>query len=198
MKRGMLIEIDHLPQRSYARAFEMLEDADYPPLGTHGGTNKGRVYALGGVSASWLGRCRDPERKGAMLDGLRGKLAQIEAAGAYPGEGFGFDLNGFSSYPKGRFSERARCAAPQEDPITYPFKSLAGDVTFSEPHVGTRVIDFNTEGLAHIGLLPELLEDTRRDAESDDDLMPLFRSAEAYVRAWERAEARGKELSAAP
>jgi hypothetical protein len=48
--------------------------------------------------------------------------------------------------------------------------------------------------LVHIGLLPELLEDARRDAVSEDDLEPLFRSAEGYIRMWEKAEARSEAL----
>ena len=68
--------------------------------------------------------------------------------GAYMGLGFGFDLNGFASYPRPRFGERANCSAPQIDEgVTYPFKSFAGDITFEPPVVGTRSLDFNTEGL---------------------------------------------------
>ena len=82
----------------------------------------------------------------------------------------------------------------QEDPITYPFTSVAGDVTFTEPSVGNRVLDFNTEGMSHIGLLPELIEDARRDAIDEADLEPLFRSAEGYIRMWEKSEERGAAL----
>jgi len=31
---------------------------------------------------------------------------------------------------------------------------------------------------------------------TDEELEPLFRSAEAYLRTWERAEARGRAISA--
>ena len=48
--------------------------------------------------------------------------------------------------------------------------------------------------MIHIGLLPELLEDARRDAASEADLEPLFRSAEAWIRMWELAEARSETL----
>jgi hypothetical protein len=48
--------------------------------------------------------------------------------------------------------------------------------------------------MIHIGLLPELIEDARRDGVTDADLEPLFRSAEAFVRMWEHAQARGKAL----
>lgn len=193
MARGMLIEIDHLPRRSYQRAFELLEENDYPAVGTHGSNFDGRLYSLGGVSKTGLGRCRNPSRPGAMLDRLRERVELIQANGGYPAEGFGFDLNGFAGAPGPRFGDGA-CPEPQEDPVAYPFASYAGDVTFTEPRIGNRVLDFNTEGLVHIGLLPELLEDARGDAESDEDLEPLFRSAEGYIRMWERAEVRASAL----
>ena len=82
----------------------------------------------------------------------------------------------------------------RDSPVTYPFTSYAGDVTFTEPSVGNRVLDFNTEGMVHVGLIPELIEDTRRTGATDADLEPLFRSAEGYLRMWERAEARAAEL----
>lgn len=192
MSRGIIIEIDHLPQWSRERAFELLEDNDYPAAGTHGGTQDGRLYQLGGVSKTGLGRCRGTE-PGEMTARLQERIALIEANGGYPGEGFGFDLNGFAGAPGPRFAEGA-CPTPQEDPITYPFTSYAGDVEFTEPSVGDRVLDFNMEGMVHIGLLPELLEDARRDAVAEEDLEPLFRSAEAYVRMWERAEERAEQL----
>lgn len=193
MSRGMIIEVDHLPRRAYARAFELLEAADYPAAGTHGGTYDGRIYALGGVSKTGLGRCRDPQNPGAMLERLQERITLIEANGGYPAEGFGFDLNGFAGAPGPRFAEGA-CPTEQTDPVTYPFTSLAGDVEFTEPVIGERTLDFNTEGLVHIGLLPELLEDARKDAASEADLEPLFRSAEGYIRMWERAEERAGEL----
>lgn len=67
----------------------------------------------------------------------------------------------------------------------------------ARPHSPARRIGtwtFNTEGLVHIGLLPELIEDARRDAVAEADLEPLFRSAEGYIRMWERAEQRSGAL----
>ncbi len=193
MARGMIIEIDHLPQWSYQRAFEMLEEFDYPGVGTHGGTNDGQLYQVGGVSKTGLGRCREAGNPGATVQRLTDRVDLITANGGYPAEGFGFDLNGFAGAPGPRFGEGA-CPEPQEDPVTYPFTSYAGDVEFTEPSIGNRVLDFNNEGMVHIGLLPELLDDARRDAVSEDDLEPLFRSAEGYIRMWERAEERAAAL----
>ncbi len=196
MMRGMIVEVDHLPRRASVRAFELLVENDYPPAATHGNTQDGLVYELGGISIIGLGRCGDPSRSGAMGDALRDRIALITAHGGYPAEGFGFDLNGFAGAPGPRFGPNGGCGdVPQSSPITYPFTSYAGDVTFTEPQLGERTVDFDTEGMLHIGLMPELIEDARRDGVTDTELEPLFRSAEAYLRMWERAEERGRALA---
>ena len=51
-----------------------------------------------------------------------------------------------------------------------------------------REFDFNTQGLAHIGLLPDMVEDLKKVGLAND-LDPLFGSAEAYIRMWEKSEA---------
>ncbi|MDJ0788274.1 MAG: hypothetical protein QNK05_15815 [Myxococcota bacterium] len=194
MRRGMILEIDHLPRRSYAEAFQMLQNADYPAAGTHGLNNDGALYALGGVSKTGFGTCRDAADPSRVADGFNDRIRLIEANGAYPAEGFGFDLNGFAGARGPRFGPDANCGSPQTDPVTYPFTSYAGDVVFEAPRVGNRSIDFNTEGMVHIGLVAELIEDVRGAGVSDAELEPLFRSAEGYIRMWEKAEARGQVL----
>ncbi len=194
MSRGMLIEVDHLPSSSYRRAYEMLEANDYPPVASHGRVWANRTFSLGGVASGGVGRCQDPDNPGSTLNGLANRAAQIESAGGYAGVPLGFDLNGFAGAPGGRFADGA-CGKTQSNPITYPFTSYAGDVEFTAPFVGNRAIDFNTEGLVHIGMLPELLQDARADAGGNDEaLEPLFRSAEAYIRMWEKAELRAEEM----
>jgi len=194
MKRGMIIEIDHLPKRSYARAVELLVQNDYPAAGTHGSTANGKLYALGGISTLGLPRCGgDPASISAWV---RSRFDAVAAAGGYRAQGFGFDLNGFAGVPGPRFGSGAHCDAPQTNPVTYPFTSFAGDVTLTPPKLGNRAVEFNSEGMIHVGLMPELIEDARRMGVTDADLEPLFRSAEGYVRMWERAEARAAALAA--
>jgi len=191
----MVIEIDHLPRRAYLRTFEMLEENDYPAVGTHGNNNNGRLYELGGVSKAGFGRCRSETESATMDDGYQARIQLMRDKGAFPAEGFGFDFNGFAGAPGPRFGDNSVCGTPQEDPVTYPFTSYAGDITFEAPKVGNRVIDFNTEGMVHLGLVAELIEDVRRDGVSDEELEPLFKSAEGYLRMWEKAESRGAALS---
>jgi hypothetical protein len=195
MKRGMILEVDHMPRKSYARAFELLEEYDYPAIGTHGRNKNGEIYKLGGMSKFNFGRCRSATDPATMDDGLQDRVALMREMGAFPAEGFGFDLNGFAGAPGPRFGERANCPDPQTDEgITYPFTSYAGDITFEHPAVGNRTLDFNTEGMVHLGLVAELIEDVRRDGVTDEELEPLFKSAEGYLRMWEKAEARSTAL----
>jgi microsomal dipeptidase-like Zn-dependent dipeptidase len=193
MKRGMMIDIAHLPQRSLSRAYELLEANEYPALKTHGDTNGGRVYLHGGMAGTSLGRCASG-KPGEMGSRLAASVQELVDKGGYPAEGLAFDLNGFAGGPRPRFGPDSPCSEPQANPISYPFTSYDGAITFEQPHLGNRLVDFNTEGMIHVGLLPELVEDVRRDGVTDAALEPLFRSAEAYVRLWERAEARAKAL----
>lgn len=193
MRRGMLIEVDHLPRRSYQRAYEMLHAYDYPAVGSHGSDNRGDLYTLGGVSTTGLPRCQDPNRPDRSGD-FQARIDSIVARGGYPAQGYGFDFNGFAGGPRPRFGPDSDCPPGQTDPVTYPFRSYAGDVELEPPRLGNRSVDFATEGMIHIGLLPELIQDSRSVGFTDADLEPLFRSAEGYIRMWERAEARAAAL----
>lgn len=195
MLKGMLIELDHFSRRAYQDAFELLADWQYPgALGTHGNTFNGQLYELGGLSAVSLGRCHDRENPNAVLRKLEDHLALLDQANRYLAEGFAFDLNGFAGYPKPRFGPNSTCSQAQENPITYPFSSWSGEINFNQPNLAQRTVDFNQEGFVHIGLLPELIQDARLAGIEDESLTPIFKSAEAYLRVWEAAEARSEVL----
>lgn len=195
MKRGMILEVDHLPRKSYKRAYEILEENDYPAAGTHGRNNNGRLYALGGVSSGGFGRCRSGSTPGTMDNRFQDRIQLMRDMDAYPAEGFSFDLNGFAGAPGPRFGDRAGCGDPQtDDGITYPFTSYGGDITLEQPSVANRTLDFNTEGMVHLGLVAELIEDVRRDGATDEELEPLFRSAEGYLRMWEKSVERSGSI----
>ena len=58
---------------------------------------------------------------------------------------------------------------------------------------GNHDFDFNLDGLAHYGLLPDMLQDLKNIGLTHDDLKPMFRSAEDYIRMWEKAHAMRRE-----
>jgi hypothetical protein len=99
---------------------------------------------------------------------------------------FGTDFNGISQHNAPRFG--AEGCAGQTNGVAYPF-TLSGLGTFGRQETGGRQFDFNTDGLAHIGLLPDMVQDLKNIGLSDQKLEPLFQSAEAYIRMWEAAGA---------
>jgi hypothetical protein len=52
--------------------------------------------------------------------------------------------------------------------------------------VGKKTFDFNNDGLAHVGMLPDLIADLERLGLTAKDLDPLLGSAEGYIQLWER------------
>lgn len=197
MRRGMILDVDHLPRRAYKRAFEMLEEADYPALSTHGRDNHGKLFDLGGLSQGSFGRCHDGSLAGSSLNGYKNRLTQMVEAGMHPSLGFAFDINGFAGGPGPRFGDEG-CNQLQTNPLSYPFEGYDSGLSFTRPIAGNRVYDFDTEGMLHVGLIPEYIQDARNDGATDEDLEPLFRSAEGWIRLWERAELRSTGLRADP
>jgi hypothetical protein len=100
----------------------------------------------------------------------------------YFGVGLGTDTGGFSSLP-----------GPRQDaaqsPVTYPFKALYCNVRLQRERSGGRTFDLNADGVAHYGLIPDLLADMQQHG-GGAAMRSLFRSAEAYLRMWELAQAR--------
>ena len=57
-----------------------------------------------------------------------------------------------------------------------------------------RDFDINLDGMAHYGMLPDLLQDLRNIGLSAEDLAPLFRSAYDYVQMWDRCQAQARAM----
>jgi hypothetical protein len=62
------------------------------------------------------------------------------------------------------------------------------------PDFARRDFDINIDGMAHYGMLPDLLQDLRNIGLTAEDLAPLFRSAYDYVQMWDKCERRAAEL----
>lgn len=120
---------------------------------------------------------------------------------------FGSDFNGIAGHVGPRFGPDA-CGGRRRDGeddayvearrknhlrqlregnrLPYPF-TLAGFGTLDKQVTGKKTFDFNADGLAHVGLLPDLVADLKQVGLADADLDPLFQSSEAYIKVWEKA-----------
>ncbi len=123
---------------------------------------------------------------------------------------FGSDFNGVAGHVGPRFGANAcgggsagtlgniqRLLERQlNQRLSYPF-TLPGFGTFDKQVTGKKTFDFNGDGLAHIGLLPDLIADLKAVGMTDAALDPLFKSAEGYVKVWEKANGTSSSGSSA-
>ena len=116
--------------------------------------------------------------------------------------GIGSDFNGLAGEPAPRFGEDGSplsgeaCngdrpdayAGPPRPRVSYPFTAFGTGNVFDRQQIGENTLDIGTDGLGNVGLYPDFVEELRRTGMTNADLAPLFDSAEAYVRMWERSE----------
>ncbi len=186
MRRGMLIEFDHLSYNTKERLLSLAERHRYPLIAGHLGTGGvttdqqlSRLYAIGGLASPFN------DRSDRLIDKV---LAQRQFAHPdhYFGVGFASDSGGLASQPPAREDVAER-------PLVYPFTSFDGQVRFERQRSGERVYDLNQDGVAHYGLYADLLADMRQQSGGQEALALMARAAEAYIRMWERAERRARE-----
>ena len=177
MKRGMIVEVDHMSVKAADQALTVLEAARYPGvISSHSWMDTGynqRVLALGGMITPIL------------LDPKSTLTAWKETRAAAPSDrpfayGYGSDLNGLhTGLPR-----------PGSSPMTYPFTSLDGQATLDRQVWGERTWDLNKDGLAQEGMVPDWIDSVRAAAGPDADrfVEDMTNGAEAYLRMWEAAE----------
>jgi hypothetical protein len=176
MKRGMIVDPDHLSQQARDEVLSLVEAAKYHGIvSSHSWSNHQdypRIYARGGVVTPYAGSTTNFVKEWKTV-------RQGYDKRFYWGFGYGADMNGFGNQGGPR--------NPEENPVTYPFKGLDPAVTLDKQHSGERVYDVNVDGMSHYGLYPDWIEDLRKLA-GDQIVEEMARGAEAYLQMWERAE----------
>jgi microsomal dipeptidase-like Zn-dependent dipeptidase len=177
IKRGMIIETDHMSMKTRRDALDVIEGAHYPGvISSHSWGDPGsqkRIEKLGGLVGPIANVSTD------FADQWRAARASRNTKFFF-GTPFGSDINGLHAQPVPR-------AGASANPVKYPFRSFDGGSLIYQQHSGTRVYDLNTDGVAHYGLYPDWIEDIRLVAgqQAIDD---MANAAEAYLQLWQRAQ----------
>ncbi|HVV77751.1 MAG TPA: hypothetical protein VHC43_17170 [Mycobacteriales bacterium] len=177
ISRHFMIMVDHISERGRERVLDIARRAHYPVVSPHtdiGGTwvrhDLRRLYAGGGIASVVL------DRPAGMIKRIH-SLARDDKSKYYVGMPFGSDTGGFASLPGPHAGEH---------PLRYPFTAYNG-VRFVRERTGTRVFDVNKDGVAQYGLMPDLLAETQHHHGGQSATALIYRGAEAYLEAWERA-----------
>jgi Membrane dipeptidase (Peptidase family M19) len=176
MKKGMMIDIDHMSEKSATQALALGQLYKYPLNSGHngfreeGGNENSRtadqvkkIVDGGGMMGLGHGETADNFVKAFHL-GMRltgGKQLAI-----------GTDVNGLYSLP-----------APPK-----PAYALANNNPFRYVTMGNKTWDFNRDGVAHYGLLPAYIESWKNAGMTAQERNTFFSSAEYFAQMWEKCE----------
>lgn len=206
MKRGMIIDIDHMSQKSADMTLQIAEDFGYPVVSGHTG--------IRGLAGSDAENSRTPAQM-ARISKLHGMFGLgSDGAHAYGWAG----LYQSAMRNMGYLSTDPAKATYENGAVSFG-TDLNGLVKGPQPGGGNRVVygpefrmstsgakfwNYNTEGVAHYGMLTDFLVDVRTAPSNgySSGGMPLgvdgkelvnhhlFRSANYFWEMWQRIEAR--------
>ncbi|WP_336855443.1 membrane dipeptidase [Sinomonas albida] len=104
----------------------------------------------------------------------------------------GTDFNGFAGVPGPRagsdvYPDQGTVVfGPVLPEATYPFTTGEG-VVMDQCVAGERTFHIDYDGLAHVGLLPDLIADLQAMGVRPEELDPLLHSAEGFANVWKKA-----------
>ena len=170
IKRGMIVELDHMSAKAADRALDILEAEGYPGAVTSHSwmatEYQDRLFALGGFGASYGNGAEtfvgDWNKAKPLLDKYN------------VGYGYGTDMNGFGGTP-GKPSAAAQ--------VSYPFTTANGNSTVNKQVTGERVWNFNDDGVAHYGMIPDWIESIRKVG-GQSVIDDLNQGSESYLKTW--------------
>ncbi len=168
-----VIQLDHMDSKTATAALAIAAASHYSGVvSAHCCSSPQlfkQVYATGGFVTPPV------EPTNAFVSSWKSDMAVKDAA-YHVGFGWGSDENGLGAQP-----------GPSNTPISYPFKSYGGNVTFSREQWGQRTFDLNTDGLANYGMYADWLHSLQLTG-GTQLTNSMFQGAEAYLEMWERAD----------
>lgn len=192
--KNMLIELDHLSNKSATETMDIVEARGYSGVvTTHSWMSDGkngdvhnntrRLFEIGGFGTPMNSNTH------SIGNRISRYLDIIEQTPYLNGVGFATDMSGLAGQP-----------GPRNDvninPLKYPFTTEFGMV-INKQQSGNRTFELNNDGIAHYGMVADHLQDIRENA-SNRIYEAIMNSAEAYLQMWERAEANTSTTHAQP
>jgi microsomal dipeptidase-like Zn-dependent dipeptidase len=215
MNRGMIIDIDHMGMKTTDSVLVLTSARHYPVIGGHTGfvatampgksseRDKSDAWLMtmkeyGGMVSVGLSPSETPAYQSSWSAQVpndcpetskswaQSYLYAVDKMGGPDTAAVGLATDQFLNDMLGpRFD--GHCPT-QNGRVAYPFTTRTG-VKLDKSVAGKREFDYNNEGLAHFGLLADFVQDLKNVGLTNRDLEPLFRSAEGYIRLWERSVA---------
>jgi microsomal dipeptidase-like Zn-dependent dipeptidase len=207
MKRGMIVDIDHMSHNSAERTLEIAEQFQFPIVSGHSG-----IRGQAGANAE-NSRTRKQLERISKLHGMFGLGSDGVSRSAWAGQyQTAMNVMGYQSadtmkavYRNGAVSFGTDLNGLVKGPMPGGGNRVVYDASFPKSASGSKSWDYNTDGVAHYGMLADFVRDVRT-APSNNSTGPggvplgvvgselvddhLNRSANYFWQMWERIEAR--------
>ncbi|MFN8298919.1 MAG: membrane dipeptidase [Chitinophagales bacterium] len=182
MKKGFLIDIDHMSEKMADAVLAMAVANDYPVNSGHN--------AMRGSSGTENGRTEKQYEQLKQTGGMVGmghganatdfvkNFKEVVRVMEYSHVAIGTDVGGFS-------------ALPQRDTTV----TLVYDSDFARCKTGNRTWDINTDGVAHYGLWPDYIKTWKLAGMNQQEMDVFMSSAEHFTQMWEKCESRKRQLT---
>jgi hypothetical protein len=176
IKQHFIVELDHMDAKTADAALSIIEAHRYSGvISAHSWDSpqeNAGIYKVGGFVTPIAGAS-----PASFVSQWQASL-KIRNKRFYDGTGFGYgaDMNGLAEESQPDTS----------NPISYPFKSFDGKVTFTREQWGQRTFDLNKDGVANYGMFADWLQELQKIG-GRPLMTDMFHGAEAYLEMWERA-----------
>ena len=187
MRRGMIIDVDHMSERAVNATLELAESLDYP---VNSGHNAPRSF-----NKSENGRTEDQYRIIVKLGGMIGlghsgsatkfvqnyrKVASISRSGGL--------FEALDPIGTDRIAIGTDGNVLNELPGPDPNAQIAAPSTYT---FGARTWNYNTDGMAHYGMYPEFVRSfkaVKGAPMTASEMSALMTTGEFFARMWEKSE----------
>lgn len=183
MRLGMIIDIDHMSDKSQNDTLNIAEQYDYPVNIGHNGIQNfrsseriaslntvKRIAALKGVFGVGTADSEEHNYDAQTFISSFNEVWTAMGGNSYGAVAIGTDVNGMERLP--------RASQGLNSAIFYN--------NFPKSKTGNKEWDYTKEGVAHYGLMADFLRDVKqRSLQTYENLM---NSAEHFARMWEKAE----------
>src|SRR5438270_1337356 len=189
MQKGMLIDIDHMSEKSADEVLNIATLYNYPVNSGHNG-----FRGMSGVnkSATENGRTNAQVQKIYSLGGMMGIGHGGHSTNFVTCYRYGLTLSGGQSLAIGTdVNGLYPLPAPPMQMPSGPFnpqESINYSPTLTKCVTGVKTWDFNVEGMAHYGLFPDFIQSCRQVGMTTAEQNAFFSSAERFARMWEKCE----------
>jgi microsomal dipeptidase-like Zn-dependent dipeptidase len=184
MRQGMIIDVDHASEKSVSDMLRIAMRNDYPVNSGHNGLRSPNasererttgqldtIRILGGMMGiGW--EEQTPNQFSTIYGRHLGVMGNRNTT-------FGSDINGYASTPK----------KPTSSAGFVNYTNTSNVITYLTPYTMTgssRVWDYNTGGMAHIGMVPDFFQAIHAAGMSKSNMNQLLLSSEYFAQMWEK------------